>query len=79
MSKIIDADLINLEEIERRAWAKINWSGGCALPPDTPPDIIVSLVEKVRQLRKQVKTLQDEVETLRRKQVEFHVNNPYVE
>lgn len=47
----MDASLLDLKEIRRRAQARIDWDGGCALPKEVPPDVIVTLVDEVERLR----------------------------
>ena len=41
---------IDLEEIRRRAQARLDWDGGCALPETVAPEDILWLVNRVRAL-----------------------------
>ena len=53
--KGIDALLLDLKEIRRRAQGRIDWGGGCALPPEVPPEAVVAMVDEIERLREQVK------------------------
>mgnify|MGYP001029983454 CR=1 FL=1 len=47
----MDISLLNLKKIRRRAQARIDWDGGCALPKEVPPETIVALVDEVERLK----------------------------
>jgi hypothetical protein len=45
--KINDFDI---EEMRRRAQARIDWDGGCALPDKVPPEFIVALIKDYQRV-----------------------------
>lgn len=42
---------VDLDEVRRRAQARIDWDGGCALPQEVSPETIVALVDELKTLR----------------------------
>jgi len=40
----MDINDFDIEEMRRRAQAKIDWDGGSALPKDVPPEFILALI-----------------------------------
>lgn len=48
----VDLDVVDLDEMHRRAQARLDWDGGSALSKDVPPAVIVALIDEVRRLRK---------------------------
>ena len=47
----MDASDFDLQEMRRRAQARIDWDGGSALPQEVPPEAIVAMVDEIEKLR----------------------------
>jgi hypothetical protein len=41
----MDINDFDMEEMRRRAQAKLDWDGGSALPKDVPPEFILALIK----------------------------------
>lgn len=50
----MDASDFDLQEMRRRAQARIDWNGGHALPKAVPPEAIVAMVDEIERLRKEL-------------------------
>jgi len=45
----MDASNFDLQEMRRRAQARIDWDGGSALPKDVPPEVIVAMIDELQE------------------------------
>jgi len=49
----MDARYLDLDAIKKQAQRKIDWDGGCALPSEVPPEVIIALCNEIKRLREQ--------------------------